>query len=284
MKHLEDIKVHYDMTVRDSGGNIVQFLYGEDGIDTMSSALLRGSSNQMSFLARNNQAFVHKYNMTHDFFNHGLEIEPAQKYLQNMKTIKNCLQSMKSKDLPLEECLETGSVVYARRKINPNMSWIVGNIMKKYFQAEVMKIRQKDSSSSSSSSSSSRLFDIKYEDGTIEKKVPMKISHKLRSSSTASDGHSQEHASMDLITIKLPDPIMSVLGLGSNVGCISENVQDAILKYIRTNPDEVITATTSNNTITKESFELLVWVKYMRSLACPGEAVGCVAAQSVGKG
>lgn len=34
--------------------------------------------------------------------------------------------------------------------------------------------------------------------------------------------------------------------------------------------------------VTPEALELLVGVKYMRALACPGEAVGCVAAQSIG--
>ncbi|CAM9582285.1 unnamed protein product, partial [Sphacelaria rigidula] len=33
----------------------------------------------------------------------------------------------------------------------------------------------------------------------------------------------------------------------------------------------------------KEAFELLMWVKYMRSLAAPGEAVGSIAAQSIGE-
>ena len=48
-------QVNYDMTVRDSGGNVVQFLYGEDGLDPCQSALLDGSSNQLLFLARNHQ-------------------------------------------------------------------------------------------------------------------------------------------------------------------------------------------------------------------------------------
>jgi len=34
IKGLEDIKVEYDMTVRNSKGKVVQFLYGEDGFDT----------------------------------------------------------------------------------------------------------------------------------------------------------------------------------------------------------------------------------------------------------
>lgn len=33
----------------------------------------------------------------------------------------------------------------------------------------------------------------------------------------------------------------------------------------------------------KEAFELLMWVKYMRCLASPGETVGSIAAQSVGE-
>ena len=34
VKAMEDLKVTYDLTVRNAAGNIVQFLYGEDGIDS----------------------------------------------------------------------------------------------------------------------------------------------------------------------------------------------------------------------------------------------------------
>ena len=40
MKHLEELKVNYDMTVRDSSGCVVQFLYGEDGLDPTCAAVL----------------------------------------------------------------------------------------------------------------------------------------------------------------------------------------------------------------------------------------------------
>ena len=75
VKHLEELKVHYDMTVRDGASNIVQFLYGEDGIDPVNSLLLRGEANQMLFLARNNQALVHKYSLHDDFFAGDLECD-----------------------------------------------------------------------------------------------------------------------------------------------------------------------------------------------------------------
>ncbi len=34
---LQDLKVEYDYTVRDSSGKIVQFMYGEDGMDVSKS-------------------------------------------------------------------------------------------------------------------------------------------------------------------------------------------------------------------------------------------------------
>lgn len=33
MQSLEDLCLHYDLTVRNSSGDIVQFLYGGDGLD-----------------------------------------------------------------------------------------------------------------------------------------------------------------------------------------------------------------------------------------------------------
>ena len=46
MKHLESLKVEYDLTVRDSDGGIVQFLYGEDSLDPTKDKLF----NRMDFL------------------------------------------------------------------------------------------------------------------------------------------------------------------------------------------------------------------------------------------
>ena len=47
MKHLEELKVNYDMTVRDSSGSVVQFLYGEDGLDPTCASVL----GKISFLS-----------------------------------------------------------------------------------------------------------------------------------------------------------------------------------------------------------------------------------------
>lgn len=41
IKHLEGLVVQYDLTVRDSDGSVVQFLYGEDGLDIPKTQFLQ---------------------------------------------------------------------------------------------------------------------------------------------------------------------------------------------------------------------------------------------------
>lgn len=53
IKHLEGIIVNYDMTVRDSDGSIVQFYYGEDGLDISKTGFL--SPKQFPFLTDNSE-------------------------------------------------------------------------------------------------------------------------------------------------------------------------------------------------------------------------------------
>ncbi|EPY82079.1 DNA-directed RNA polymerase I subunit RPA1 [Camelus ferus] len=51
IKHLEGLVVQYDLTVRDSDGSVVQFLYGEDGLDIPKTQFLQ--PRQFPFLASN---------------------------------------------------------------------------------------------------------------------------------------------------------------------------------------------------------------------------------------
>ena len=58
IKQLESLMVSYDMTVRDNDGSIVQFMYGDDGIDVMETKFvdkfkfLERNYNQMSYKAK----------------------------------------------------------------------------------------------------------------------------------------------------------------------------------------------------------------------------------------
>nr|CAD7262935.1 unnamed protein product [Timema shepardi] len=56
IKHLEGLVVHYDQTVRDSDGTVVQFCYGEDGRDVLKSQFFK--KERISFLAENCKAII----------------------------------------------------------------------------------------------------------------------------------------------------------------------------------------------------------------------------------
>lgn len=55
IKHLESLIVNYDMTVRDSNGSIIQYLYGEDGLEVTKSSFF--NKKQFGFLADNVDSF-----------------------------------------------------------------------------------------------------------------------------------------------------------------------------------------------------------------------------------
>ncbi|CAD6897983.1 unnamed protein product, partial [Tilletia laevis] len=57
IKHLEGVRVHYDQTVRNSDGSILQFYYGEDGLDVTKSKYLE----QFDFTALNHSNFKRRY-------------------------------------------------------------------------------------------------------------------------------------------------------------------------------------------------------------------------------
>ncbi|GLV36874.1 Son of sevenless [Carabus blaptoides fortunei] len=58
VKHLEGLKVGYDLTVRDSDRSVIQFFYGEDGMDISKVQFLK--EKQLPFLAANTKAIVNK--------------------------------------------------------------------------------------------------------------------------------------------------------------------------------------------------------------------------------
>jgi DNA-directed RNA polymerase I subunit RPA1 len=57
VKQLESLVVSYDMTVRDNDGSVVQFLYGEDGIDATEMLYL----DKFDFLQQNHAPLLKKY-------------------------------------------------------------------------------------------------------------------------------------------------------------------------------------------------------------------------------
>jgi len=59
IKNIEGLHAAYDGTVRDSDDTIIQFLYGEDGIDPLSSKFI----SKFDFIDNNNEAYIEKLNI-----------------------------------------------------------------------------------------------------------------------------------------------------------------------------------------------------------------------------
>lgn len=81
------------------------------------------------------------------------------------------------------------------------------------------------------------------------------------------------------------DPIISERPPANYLGSTSESFASAVSEYIKKNPDRLLKSKKeeSSGTIGKTSFSRLMDLKYMQSVIDAGEAIGVVAAQSVGE-
>lgn len=88
IKQLESLMVSYDMTVRDNDGSIVQFMYGDDGVDVMETGYL----SKFKFLERNYEMMSLKAKKLVQ--TGAVEIEPIQKeHKLVLKKAKKAMQA-----------------------------------------------------------------------------------------------------------------------------------------------------------------------------------------------
>ncbi|KAK6331541.1 hypothetical protein TWF730_004615 [Orbilia blumenaviensis] len=82
-------------------------------------------------------------------------------------------------------------------------------------------------------------------------------------------------AGSSLVTM---DPAISVFPPGRYVGSVSEQFSGDLEKFVKENPGECL-----SDKREKKMFKNLMYLKYLRSLISPGEAVGILAGQSIGE-
>ena len=80
-----------------------------------------------------------------------------------------------------------------------------------------------------------------------------------------------------------PDPITSVFRPDLHLGSISENLDSIIFKYMNENPHHLLNNSMDPLSISSSEYERSMNSYYMKCLCHPGEAVGLLAAQSVGE-
>lgn len=59
IKHMESLTVSYDHTVRDHDGSVIQFYYGDDGIDVLKTGFLY----EFDFLSENMHILMDSYDI-----------------------------------------------------------------------------------------------------------------------------------------------------------------------------------------------------------------------------
>ncbi|CAH3130589.1 unnamed protein product [Porites lobata] len=293
IKHLEGLQVGYDLTVRDSDSSVVQFYYGEDGLDVMKTSFL--SEKQFPFMAGNYQILLITRMITDRIGLHSVLLPLLIMFLQSLSVLlfKNTLQEFLSfiysfvylfififllmqaflhqlNPKALLPHLESEKAQKLERKIT---KW-----MKKHEQN-----RQKRSSPFLCFARENCPQESEDEAETPVQfgrtKADLKLFKKWsKAPLSVRERYTKKSASC-------PDPVLSKYQPDRYFGAVSEKFSTSVKKYTGTNPDKCLTDEDyeENGKIPASKFELLMYLKAFRALAEPGEAVGLLAAQSIGE-
>ncbi|RLN97390.1 hypothetical protein BBJ28_00008825 [Nothophytophthora sp. Chile5] len=293
IKHLEDLQVGYDHTVRSSNGNVVQFLYGEDGIDPVQSAMLSGKDAQFNFQAMNHRSISHKYGINATFFE-----KTKLDIMKPLKLHEEIREAKAGNFASSSSVLKAGVQVMCRRLKQGETKWKRGNIEVGFHAATIVALAEENEDGRECK------YDIQYVDTGLKAfSVPRTTKFKASKPTNATRAMSGR---VELIKMALEDPVMQSLPLNEHVGLISESIQDKLLKYNSRNPAGCLEPSKkrkkskkskksaadgeidrevmqSKHVVSPDAFQLLVWVNYLRSMCAPGENVGILAAQSIGE-
>ncbi|KAK6188065.1 hypothetical protein SNE40_004329 [Patella caerulea] len=103
IKHLEGVTVNYDLSVRDSDGSIVQFYYGEDGLDVQQTPFLQPK--QFPFLVENRVAVQQ----------HTIESNPDKH--KHFKQLQKKIKKWKKSNNPeVKKKYDSGFLIFCRKK------------------------------------------------------------------------------------------------------------------------------------------------------------------------
>jgi len=254
IKHLEDLKICYDHTVRNAEGGVIQFLYGDDGLDPTKAPYLDCSDRSYEYIARNFEALKRQNN---PLPRSTIDIAATDASTHNAHVIGGLV-------FP-----KVGQLVLAR-KLRTGTEWLRGLLCKGWHKAFVIGVAGGGTS-----------VDLKYiDDGLVTRKVPIETDlGECRTTMSAV-------ASSIAIIVKptCADPIISddTRGhrLGSSGSCVSERVAETASNSFE--KDKVKKAISCSR-VTLADMSALIGAKYSSSLCQPGEAVGSIAAQSVGE-
>ncbi|XP_047441523.1 DNA-directed RNA polymerase I subunit RPA1 isoform X2 [Mugil cephalus] len=216
IKHLEGLVVQYDLTVRDSDGSVVQFLYGEDGLDIPKTQFLQ--PRQFSFIEDNYEVIKRSQ---------GLDDVLARLDPQTASRHFAAIQRWKAKREVA--CPRTGAFLL-------------------FSQKKLAKLKQSE---------------------------PERGTEILKEQWHSLDGAGRSKYSKK--ASRCPEPSLGLFRPDVCFGSVSENFHGITEKYLEGRGSE------SEDGVDTHSLRQLLHYKWQRSLCDPGEAVGLLAAQSIGE-
>ena len=250
VKHLEELKVCYDYTVRNGEGGVVQFLYGEDGLDPTKCSYLDCTEKSFVYMARNHESLSRRQRALPN-----ASIDIVAKDVERSKAISG----------GSSPTFKVGDFVYARR-LRVGSKWARGALCEGWHGATVLK---KDKVGNH--------LDIQYlDDGQKAKNVPVQVDFGI---------NEIDSSRCVLIKAAVADPLVSAAGrshrLGTSGACVSERIAEAASLTLQESSN--LQKALKSNNVSPKDFGSLVATKYGAALCAPGEAVGCIAAQSIGE-
>ena len=244
--------VNYDSTVRDSDQSVVQFLYGEDGLDILKSQLLKPKG--FPLIAQNIDC-----------------LEPGK---EQLKILKNNSRTDEIKEYAeyLHEWRQLNNVTTTKEMIDKRSNR--GSGYTTFYQQELAKMREEQGDDF-------REDEIAINFQTIKDKwfaIPKEDRKEFRNLNACT-----------------PDPTCFKFNPACNYGVLSEQMDSLIYNYINNDREKLVSKSRFKHkdhsekevrkhpTISKSKFTKTINSYYLRSHCQPGEAVGLLAAQSIGE-
>jgi DNA-directed RNA polymerase I subunit RPA1 len=236
IKHLEGLVVNYDSTVRDSDHTVIQYLYGEDGLDILKCQMLKPKA--ISMIAENLEAF-----------------QMSKEELSRVKkcTKKRFIRRHNEKIATWEVANGSDRLIRKRGTAFPKFYERTWNVTP---EAEKAVEETRDDVIK-------RIFTSWFE-------MDLEDRHKLNCYCSG-----------------CPDPVTFQVNPSRNFGVISEKMEQLMDNYISQNPKKLLInktePTTRHSQVKTSDFRKAFYTRYQKALCEPGEAVGLLAAQSIGE-
>lgn len=225
IKHLEGLVVQYDLTVRDSDGSVVQFLYGEDGLDIPKTQFLQ--PRQFPFIEDNYEVIKRSQGL--DEVLARLDPQAASKHFASIQRWKTKREMA---------CPRRGAFLL-------------------FSQKKLAKLKQNEQMTEP---------DVHGRNAAVHQLIQQW--HSLDESSRSK--YSRK-------STRCPEPSLGLLRPDVCFGSVSENFHNITEKYLQSE------GRTRQDSLDTHSLRQLLNYKWQRSLCDPGEAVGLLAAQSIGE-